>query len=247
VRRRQFKFINANIAARGHVSILSDSPLVTIWAAKAGQRRSSYTVPGFRAVSSQAAVTRLASLKRAPDQCRFVRRKPCFRQIGEWQKGTGPRRLRPLYRDVYQGRWIATLRPEFLSDAPEAICWEAIRSVCPSRLIVFCILTYEEGEQRSVFKYLVQDSFRYEVFSLRMIRFPAQRPIPRRRPLQEFLSMWRTIAAASARRSEWLARAFRAPSIGGTRRNIFRKARFLHFDGPNYLSGTRQALLEKFA
>jgi len=66
VRRRQFKFINANIAARGHVSILSDSPLVTIWAAKAGQRRSSYTVPGFRAVSSQAAVTRLASLKRAP-------------------------------------------------------------------------------------------------------------------------------------------------------------------------------------
>jgi len=44
-----------------------------------------------------------------------------------------------------------------------------------------------------------------------------------------------------------LARAFRAPSIGGTRRNIFRKARFLHFDGPNYLAGTRQALLEKFA
>jgi hypothetical protein len=66
VRRRQFEFINANIAARGHASILSDSPLVTIWAAKAGQRRSSYTVPGSGAVISQAAVTRLASLKRAP-------------------------------------------------------------------------------------------------------------------------------------------------------------------------------------
>jgi hypothetical protein len=47
-------------------STLSGSPLVTILATRACQRRSSYTVPGFRAVSSQAAVTRLASLKRAP-------------------------------------------------------------------------------------------------------------------------------------------------------------------------------------
>ena len=42
-------------STRGHASILSDSPLVTIWAAKAGQRRSSYTVPGSGAVISQAA------------------------------------------------------------------------------------------------------------------------------------------------------------------------------------------------
>src|ERR1700720_95973 len=55
VRRRQIDFINANIAARGHASILSDSPLVTIWAAKAGRRRSSYTVRGSGAVISQAA------------------------------------------------------------------------------------------------------------------------------------------------------------------------------------------------
>jgi hypothetical protein len=55
VRRRQFEFINANIAARGRASILSDSPLVTIWAAKAGQRQSSYTVPGSGAVINQAA------------------------------------------------------------------------------------------------------------------------------------------------------------------------------------------------
>src|SRR4029077_8147335 len=44
-----------NIAAPGHASILSDSPAVTVWAAKAGQRRSSYTVPGSGAVISQAA------------------------------------------------------------------------------------------------------------------------------------------------------------------------------------------------
>ena len=41
---------------------------------------------------------------------------------------------------------------------------------------------------------------------------------------------------------------FKAPSIDGTRRNIIRKARFLHFDGFDYLSWrARQALLEKFA
>jgi hypothetical protein len=52
--------------------------------------------------------------------------------------------------------------------------------------------------------------------------------------------------SGSVGRNYWRVR-FRAPSIDGTRQNIFREARFLHFDGFDYLAGARQALLEKFA
>ena len=47
-------------------------------------------------------------------------------------------------------------------------------------------------------------------------------------------------------RNDWHVR-FRAPSIDGTRRNVFAKPGFFMFDGLDYLAGARQALLEKFA
>ena len=52
VPRRQFEFINANIAARGHASTFSGSPLVMILAAKAGQRQSQFN-PLFNVMNTQ--------------------------------------------------------------------------------------------------------------------------------------------------------------------------------------------------
>jgi hypothetical protein len=55
-------------------------------AAKACQRRSSYTVPGFRAVISQAAVTRLASLKRGPINADSLGENLVFRKSADVKK-----------------------------------------------------------------------------------------------------------------------------------------------------------------
>jgi hypothetical protein len=60
-------------------------------AAKACQRRSSYTVPGSRAVISQAAVTRLASLKRGPINADSLGENLGFRKSADVKKvSNGP-------------------------------------------------------------------------------------------------------------------------------------------------------------